>query len=86
MGEMPDVTIRSYEHPDRQAVLRIAAETAFFGEPLEIYLDDRRLFWDVFYRYYTDLESEHGWVACAGDQVVGFRWAVWTHQPSTACG
>jgi len=72
MGEMLDVTIRPYEHPDRQAVLRLAAETAFFGEPLETYLDDRRLFCDVFYRYYTDLESEHGWVACAEDQVVGF--------------
>ncbi len=69
---MPDVTIRLYAPPDRQAVFRLAADTAFFGEPLEIYLDDRRLFCDVFYRYYTDLEPEHGWVACAGDQVVGY--------------
>ena len=72
MDEMPDVTIRLYEHPDRQAVFRLAADTAFFGEPLEIYLDDRQLFCDIFYRYYTDLEPEHGWVACADDQVVGY--------------
>lgn len=69
---IPRITIRPYEPPDRSTVLRLAAETAFFGEPLEMFLDDRRLFCDIFYRYYTDLEPEHGWVACADDQVVGF--------------
>jgi ribosomal protein S18 acetylase RimI-like enzyme len=72
MDTRPDFTIRPYAPPDRQVVFRLAADTAFFGAPLEIYLDDRQLFCDIFYRYYTDLESEHGWVACAGDQVVGF--------------
>ena len=71
-GEAGHVTLRPYEHPDRPAVFSLAADTAFFGAPLEIYLDDRRLFCDVFYRYYTDLEAEHGWVASTGGQVVGF--------------
>jgi len=69
---MSGITIRPYEPPDRATVLRLAADTAFFGEPVEMYLDDRRLFCDIFYRYYTDLEPEHGWVACTDDQVVGF--------------
>src|SRR5512137_1583472 len=68
----PNVTIRLYAQRDRQAVFRLAADTAFFGEPLEIYLDDRQLFCDIFYRYYTDLEPEHGWVVGADDQVVGY--------------
>lgn len=69
---MRELTVRPYHRTDRQAVLDIAANTAFFGEPVEAFLDDRRLFWDAFYRYYTDFESEHAWVACSNDQVVGF--------------
>jgi GNAT superfamily N-acetyltransferase len=69
---MSDVTIRPFELHDRESVLRLAADTAFFGEPVEAYLDDRRLFCDGLYRYYTDLEPQHGWVACASGAVVGF--------------
>jgi ribosomal protein S18 acetylase RimI-like enzyme len=96
-GELPGVMIRPYQHLDRQAVFRLAADTAFFGEPLETYLDDRQLFCDIFYRYYTDLESEHGWVACADEQVVGYLMGcvdtaiqrrLWLNQilPGTALG
>jgi GNAT superfamily N-acetyltransferase len=69
---VPELTIRSYAQTDRQAVFRIAADTAFFGEPVEAYLDDRRLFCDIFYRYYTDLENEHSLVACSDEEVTGF--------------
>src|SRR5262245_56638092 len=69
---MSAIRIRPYARLDRDAVLRLAADTAFFGEPLEHYLDDRQLFCDAMYAYYTDLESEHAWVACAGTEVVGF--------------
>lgn len=69
---MPELDVRPYCSSDRQAVLDIAADTAFFGEPVEAFLDDRRLFWDAFYRYYTDWEPEHAWVACVDDHVVGF--------------
>ncbi len=64
--------IRPYERRDRAAVWQLAADTAFFGAPVEAFLDDRRLFCDAFYAYYTDLEPEHAWVAAAGPQVVGF--------------
>jgi GNAT superfamily N-acetyltransferase len=69
---MPETDIRPYASTDRAAVFRIAADTGFFGEPVEAFLEDRNLFCDVFYCYYTDLEPEHAWVAYADDQVVGF--------------
>lgn len=69
---MPELVIRPYQPADRQAVFRIGADTAFFGAPIEAYLEDRNAFLDAFYAYYTDLEPEHTWVACAGREVVGF--------------
>ena len=67
-----EIIIRSYEPDDRQDVLRISADTAVFGEPVEAILDDRRLFCDAFTAYYTDFESEYLWVASIDDQVVGY--------------
>jgi ribosomal protein S18 acetylase RimI-like enzyme len=69
---MPDLAVRSYLPSDRAAVHRIAADTAFFGEPVETFLDDRRVFIDSFAAYYTDQEPEHSWVACANRETVGF--------------
>jgi GNAT superfamily N-acetyltransferase len=68
----PELMIRLYLPADRAALLQIGADTAFFGEPIEFYMEDRRIFLDTFYAYYTDYEPEHTWVACAGQQVVGF--------------
>lgn len=65
-------TIRPFQPADRQALFRIAADTAFFGDPIEHYLDDRGIFTDLFYRYYTDFEPDLCWVAEAGGAVVGF--------------
>ncbi len=47
------------------------ADTAFFGNPVETFLEDRRLFNDASTVYYTDIEPEHTWVACANSRVVG---------------
>lgn len=69
---MHTVRIRPYEARDRDGVFQIAADTAFFGRPVETYVDDRRLFCDALYSYYTDFEPEHVWVACVDDVVVGF--------------
>jgi ribosomal protein S18 acetylase RimI-like enzyme len=69
---MPEFTIRPYLPADREAVFRIGADTAFFGAPIEAYMEDRNVFLDAFYAYYTDLEPEHAWVACADGKVVGF--------------
>jgi ribosomal protein S18 acetylase RimI-like enzyme len=67
-----DPVIRPYQLADRQDVFRIAADTAFFGEPVENFLEDRKLFCDLFYRYYTDFAGSVGFVACAGEDIVGF--------------
>lgn len=72
ISENPHLIVRAYNSGDRAAVHRIAADTAFFGEPVERFLEDRHLFCDLFYAYYTDVEPEHGWVACVGEEVVGF--------------
>jgi ribosomal protein S18 acetylase RimI-like enzyme len=69
---MPEFSIRPYRPTDREAVLRIAADSAFFGEPVEAFLEDRCLFCDFFYAYYIDFEPEYAWVACADATVVGF--------------
>lgn len=64
--------IRLYEQRDRDAVWQLAADTAFFGDPVEAYLDDRALFCEAFAAYYTNHEPEHLWVADRDGQVVGY--------------
>lgn len=64
--------VRRYQRGDRDAVHRIAGDTAFFGEPIEAYLDDRRPFQDLFVATYTDFEPDHAWVAEADGRVVGY--------------
>ena len=68
----PEIHLRPYQPGDREALFRIAADTAFFGAPIEIYMEDRRIFLESFYAYYTDYEPEHCWIACADGQVAGF--------------
>jgi ribosomal protein S18 acetylase RimI-like enzyme len=67
-----NLKVRPYQPGDRAALFRIGADTAFFGAPVEAYMEDRRAFLDAFYAYYTDYEPEHAWVASAGEEVVGF--------------
>jgi ribosomal protein S18 acetylase RimI-like enzyme len=64
--------LRPFQPADRDALFKIAADTAYFGDPIEAYLEDRRIFLDAFYAYYTDLEPEHIWVAEAGGELAGF--------------
>ncbi len=67
-----EITIRRYRAADRADVLRIGADTAFFGAPIEKYMEDRRIFCDAFYVYYTDLEPGNCWIAEADGKAVGF--------------
>jgi ribosomal protein S18 acetylase RimI-like enzyme len=67
-----EVAIRQYQEGDRQEIIKIAGDTAFFGDPVEAFLDDRFLFADAFVRYYLDFESEYAWVADAAGCVVGY--------------
>lgn len=66
------VFVRPYQDADRHQVIGIAADTAYFGEPVENFLDDRQVFIDAFVSYYLDFEAEYAWVACADDRVVGY--------------
>jgi ribosomal protein S18 acetylase RimI-like enzyme len=65
-------TVRLYQPQDRSAVLEIAADTGFFGAPVEAFLDDRRLMQDIFVAYYVDREPEHLWVADLDGTTVGY--------------
>jgi ribosomal protein S18 acetylase RimI-like enzyme len=64
--------VRRYRPGDRAAVLQIAADTGFFGAPVEAFLDDRRLMQEIFVVYYVDREPEHLWVADQDGAVVGY--------------
>jgi|WetSurSiteA1Bulk_404760.scaffolds.fasta_scaffold17448_2 ribosomal protein S18 acetylase RimI-like enzyme len=68
----PDAVIRLYRPVDREDVLRIGADTAFFGAPIEKYMEDRRIFCDIFYSYYTDVEPGYCWIAEVEGRVAGF--------------
>lgn len=72
MTNVPIYSIRKYAPSDRNRIFEIGANTAFFGDPFEAYLDDRLIFVDAFYTYYTDLEPSGSWVACSDEKVVGF--------------
>jgi hypothetical protein len=69
---MPEFVVCPIQSKDRESVFRIGADTTFFGDPIEAYLEDRNAFLDAFYAYYSDLEPEHTWVACADEAVVVF--------------
>lgn len=71
-SRLEQATVRPYRQADRAAVMRLAADSAAFGEPVEAFLEDRRLFCDAIYRYYLDYEPEHAWVAAVELEVVGF--------------
>jgi ribosomal protein S18 acetylase RimI-like enzyme len=64
--------IRRYTPDDRQAVWSLVADTAFFGAPVEAFLEDRALYGAMFAAYYTDWESERLWVAELDGVVVGY--------------
>ncbi len=53
---MSTLTIRPFRPADTQGLYRVADDTAFFGRPVEAYLDDRKLFCDLVYRYYPVYE------------------------------
>jgi ribosomal protein S18 acetylase RimI-like enzyme len=64
--------VRPYQASDRAAVLGIAADTAFFGDRVEVFMEDRRLAQDFFVSYYLDYEPQHAWTAEVDGAVVGY--------------
>ena len=64
--------VRPYQDADRAAVLEIAADTAFFGARVEVFMEDRRLTQDFFVAYYLDYEPQHAWTAEVDGTIVGY--------------
>lgn len=64
--------IRPYCPADRQAVWTLVADTAFFGAPVEAFLEDRTLYCAAFAAYYTDCEPDRLWVAQVDGTVAGY--------------
>jgi GNAT superfamily N-acetyltransferase len=52
--------------------LQIAADTAFFGDRVEMFMEDRRLAQDFFVTYYLDYEPQRAWTAEVDGTVVGY--------------
>ena len=69
---MEDAVIRAYRRDDRKAVRDIACNTAFMGEPADVFFDDREILSDFLTLYYTDYEPESSFVAEARGEVIGY--------------
>ena len=66
------VVIRPYEPRDRDALRRIACDTAERGQPVERFFRDREVFADLVTRYYTDDEPQTAWAAECEGRVIGY--------------
>jgi GNAT superfamily N-acetyltransferase len=67
-----DIIIRPYDARDRQEVRRICCDTAFMGDMLENFFDDREIFADFAISYYTDYEPQSLFVAENSGGIVGY--------------
>lgn len=72
MPESPGVSIRKFKAQDREALRRIAYDTAFMGEPASAFLDGEKIFTDALTMYFTDYEPESCFVAERAGEVVGY--------------
>jgi ribosomal protein S18 acetylase RimI-like enzyme len=66
------VTVRRFILADAAPVCRISADTAQYGDPVELMLNDRRLFVDIFVRPYLIHFPHTCWVAEHNGQVMGY--------------
>ena len=69
---MNGITIRPYGPRDRDAVRRIAWDTAFLGAPAGAFFTDKPLLQDFLTRYFTDYEPGSCFVAESSGEVVGY--------------
>jgi ribosomal protein S18 acetylase RimI-like enzyme len=69
---MTAITIRPYQHIDRQAVRDICYRTGYMGDPIKSQWADEASFANLFTSYYTDREPESALVAERNDVVIGY--------------
>lgn len=67
-----DIVIRPFVKEDRSSVRRISCETAFFGGSREKIFGDDETLADFLTAYFTDYEFNSCFVACSGQNVVGY--------------
>ncbi len=66
------IIIRPYEEKDREIVRKICCDTAFMGEDVTVFFDDREVFADFAISYYTDYEPQSSFVAEIENRVIGY--------------
>lgn len=66
------VNVRPYVRSDREAIRRIACETAFLGRDHRGFIDDEELLADALTKVFTDYEPGTCIVAEVDDKVVGY--------------
>ena len=66
-----DIVIRAYEPRDRAALRVLCFETSFLGQP-RLFVDSAEITADVLSLYFTDCEPESSFVACAGEELIGY--------------
>lgn len=71
-NKIEGIVIRSYKKADREVIRKICCDTAFMGQPMEIFFDDRDILADILTLYYTDYEPESIFVADFKGKVVGY--------------
>ena len=69
---MSGLVIRKYKSEDRQRVRQIACDTAFMGNPAEIFFNGREFIADFLTLYFTDYEPESCFVAEKDGRVIGY--------------
>lgn len=67
-----EVKIRKYEPEDKNAILKICADTGFWGKPIDPIFNERELFADMIVGPYLKYEPEHTFVAEHDGNVVGY--------------
>lgn len=69
---MQKIIVRKYEKDDRSYLRTIACDTAFMGEPAEVFFMGRGILADLLTMYFTDYEPESCFVAENDGKVVGY--------------
>ncbi|MBN2482977.1 MAG: hypothetical protein JXD21_02085 [Candidatus Omnitrophica bacterium] len=64
--------IRTCIPGDRQALRTLCCDTAYFGEPCEVFFPDREFLADLIMEYYIRYEPQHTWVAQVQGEVVAY--------------
>jgi ribosomal protein S18 acetylase RimI-like enzyme len=64
--------IRNLVKADREALIKITYETAFFGNSASVFFDDPNLFFDVGYSFYYLFEKSNSFVYTVDNNIAGY--------------